>query len=194
MFKKILVALDLLDSNKAVFQQALALAEATGAELMLFHALSGESDGGPTIPVSATWDYYAITSDRTWNLYQEQWKAYQHHGQETLRDFAQQAQRRGIHAEFAQFARAPGKAVCDLAGSWGANVIVMGSHRRTGLKELLLGSVSNYVTHHAPCCVFLVHLSKDASNNEEIDSRKTNSQKMAAGTKVEAPPKVQLRR
>jgi len=31
------------------------------------------------------------------------------------------------------------------------------SHGRTGLRELFLGSVSNYVLHHAPCSVMVVH-------------------------------------
>lgn len=41
--------------------------------------------------------------------------------------------------------------------TWDADLIVVGSHGRKGLSEMLLGSVSNYVVHHAPCSVIIVH-------------------------------------
>lgn len=158
MFTKILVALDLLDSNQAVFENALDLAIATQSKLMLLHALVSDRDGGPTLPVSATWDYYALVNDRTWKLYQAQWKEYEQRGLDTLRQYAQRASDVGIAAEFTQTINSPGRAICSLAGTWDADVIVVGSHRRTGLSELFLGSVSNYVMHHAPCSVLVAHL------------------------------------
>jgi universal stress protein A len=36
----------------------------------------------------------------------------------------------------------------------GADLIVMGTHGRTGLRHLLLGSVAEAITRHAPCPVF----------------------------------------
>jgi len=39
------------------------------------------------------------------------------------------------------------------ARSWGADLIVLGSHGRTGLRRLLMGSVAEYVMRHAPCSV-----------------------------------------
>ncbi|MGF1516635.1 MAG: universal stress protein, partial [Nodosilinea sp.] len=50
----------------------------------------------------------------------------------------------------------PGRVICTLAKTWAADLIVVGSHRRKGLSELFLGSVSNYVMHHAPCSVLVV--------------------------------------
>ncbi|MGP1384853.1 MAG: universal stress protein [Thainema sp.] len=44
-----------------------------------------------------------------------------------------------------------------LAKNWGADLIMMGSHGRKGLNEMLLGSASNYVVHHATCSVMVVH-------------------------------------
>ena len=174
MFEKILVALDLLDSNETVFENALSLAAATHSELMLLHALAGDRDGGPTMPVSATWDYYAVMSDRTWSLYQTQWKEYEQRGLETLRRYTQRAADAGVTAEFTQLASGPGRAICELAKNWPADLIVVGSHGRTGLSELFLGSVSNYVMHHAPCSVFVVHLNEDATSKtdqQQLESR-----------------------
>jgi len=38
-----------------------------------------------------------------------------------------------------------------------ADIIVMGSHGRTGLTRLLMGSVTSRVIGHAPCSVIVVH-------------------------------------
>ncbi len=43
-----------------------------------------------------------------------------------------------------------------MARNCGADVIVMGRRGHSGLSELILGSVSNYVLHHAPCSVLIV--------------------------------------
>jgi nucleotide-binding universal stress UspA family protein len=47
------------------------------------------------------------------------------------------------------------KKITDLAREHKANVIFMGSHGRTGLKRLLMGSVAEKVIGHAPCPVFI---------------------------------------
>ena len=47
-------------------------------------------------------------------------------------------------------------AICREAKKVGADAIVVGSHGRTGLKRLFLGSVSERVVRHAPCPVLVV--------------------------------------
>ena len=51
--------------------------------------------------------------------------------------------------------------VCHVAEKVGADVIVVGSHGRTGFGRLLLGSVSEHVVRHAPCPVLVVRFPKD---------------------------------
>jgi len=46
--------------------------------------------------------------------------------------------------------------IVDEAKEWGAELILMGSHGRTGLKRVLMGSVAQYVVSHAPCSVEVV--------------------------------------
>jgi nucleotide-binding universal stress UspA family protein len=46
--------------------------------------------------------------------------------------------------------------IVDTAAKWRANLVVMGSHGRTGINRFLLGSVSEYVVRHAPCSVQIV--------------------------------------
>jgi nucleotide-binding universal stress UspA family protein len=48
------------------------------------------------------------------------------------------------------------KMIIDIAGETGANLIVMGSHGSTGLKRLLMGSVTEKVIGYAPCPVLVV--------------------------------------
>ncbi|MBI4690875.1 MAG: universal stress protein [Nitrospirae bacterium] len=48
------------------------------------------------------------------------------------------------------------KVITDLAGNEKADIIVMGSHGRTGLRRLLMGSVAEKVIGYAPCPVLVV--------------------------------------
>ncbi len=47
-------------------------------------------------------------------------------------------------------------AILDNAESWGADLIVVGSHGYTGFTRWLLGSVAQSVVAHAPCSVEVV--------------------------------------
>lgn len=40
-----------------------------------------------------------------------------------------------------------------VAEDWPADLVVVGSHGRTGISRWLLGSVAEYVVRHAPCSV-----------------------------------------
>ena len=50
----------------------------------------------------------------------------------------------------------PREALVDLAKQECADLLVVGSHGRSGLTKLLLGSVASHVVGHAPCSVMVV--------------------------------------
>ncbi len=47
-------------------------------------------------------------------------------------------------------------AICDFASDQGADLVVTGTHGRSGVSRLLIGSVAERVIRHAPCSVLVV--------------------------------------
>ncbi|WP_392483099.1 universal stress protein [Nostoc sp. C110] len=168
MFKKILVALDRSEIGQQVFEEALSLAKLTQASLMLVHVLSPEEEGSPYVPMMSNFDYYPGLTSQSFELYQKQWDTFKNLGIQMLQSFSAQANTAGVNTEFTQNVGNPGRIICDLAHSYGADLIVMGRRGHSGLMELFLGSVSNYVLHHASCSVHIVHLSSAVKKDEVV--------------------------
>lgn len=155
MFAKILVAIDSSSIGKTVFEKALDLAKTTGANIMLLHVLSYE-DGMPNLPTSFGREYYTGLNSKALELYQQQHEELEDRSLKLLQSFADRAIAAGVSAEFSQNHGSPGQTICDLAINWQADLIVMGRRGRSGINELIMGSVSNYVLHHACCSVLVV--------------------------------------
>ncbi|MBE9140654.1 universal stress protein [Nodosilinea sp. LEGE 07088] len=153
MFSKILVALDHGETCAPLFQQAITLAQTTGATLMLLSVLEPGGDGSLTMPPYYGYPMPLGVDDTVWLDLHREAKA---RGLTMLRAFTDQATTAGVPTEFTQAAGSPGRAICTLAKTWEADLILVGSHGRKGLSELFLGSVSSYVMHHAPCSVMVV--------------------------------------
>lgn len=157
MFEKILAAIDLSDMGKLIFARALSLAIENRAHLLLFHALSPEEENSPLpIPPDLTQIYPAVGNDLTLETWKQQWEEFEREGLKNLQEYAEEAASAGIQAEFHQILGSPGRKICELAQSQNVDLIVIGHRGRRGLSELFLGSVSNYVLHHAPCSVLMV--------------------------------------
>jgi nucleotide-binding universal stress UspA family protein len=153
MFHRILVALDSSNMRQVVFSEALALAKAMNARLLLLHVLdSGELQSllPPVYPYSPT------LSDSTIALYQQQREDIQNRGLNLLKTLEAQATAAGVVTEFTQNVGSPGPVICEQARNYEADAIILGRRGHSGLSELLLGSVSNYVLHHASCSVVVI--------------------------------------
>lgn len=158
MFNKILVALDTSETCTQLFDQALALAQATEAELTLLSVITPSYDYMMSLPYSPIITGYPMMIDDTaWKVYQKERREDQERGRKLLSNWCEQAMDKGVHTKFVQVSGEPGRAICDRAKTDNVDLIMVGSHGRRGLNEFLIGSVSNYVMHRAPCSVMVMH-------------------------------------
>jgi nucleotide-binding universal stress UspA family protein len=159
MSEKILLAIDRSAHNQRVFAAGLALAQAQPSQLLLLHVLSSEEEESPLpLPPSVKRMYWAKGNELDIATWQQQWQAYEDSGLQLLKTFAAQGEPQKLAIEFRQIMGSPGHCICRMAHQWGADLIVMGSRGRSGLRELVMGSVSNYVLHHGPCDVLIVRV------------------------------------
>lgn len=157
MFSKIIIAMDMSEMAKEVFAKALSLAQKYDSNLILLHVLSTEEETSPLpVPVNLDEIYPATGNEFTLELWREQWEVFEKRGLDILQSRFQEAIALGIKADFQQVLGSPGKTICTVAKESAADLIVVGHRGRWGLTEIFLGSVSNYVFHHATCCVLVV--------------------------------------
>ena len=69
--------------------------------------------------------------------------------QKSLTDAGLQAEGRVVEGD-------PREALLEVARKEGVDLIVVGSHGRTGLEKLLMGSVASHIVAHAACSVLVV--------------------------------------
>ncbi len=156
MLNKILVTMDSSDGGESVFRQGLELAQATNASLMILHVLTPEEQGYPEPPFIPSAPCALGASDMSLETYRQELDQLRTQGLERLKILVHKAKLLNVSADYAQTSGNPGPVICDLAKSWEADVILMGSQERNGLSKLLPGSVSKYVIRHAPCAVLML--------------------------------------
>ncbi len=157
MFKRILVAID-YESTMAspVLAEAQSLAIAYQADLHLVHVLSPVSLGYLD-PTYLTLDGALSTiNPQNYEAQVAIWEEVKQRTQDRLNTCLNEARQQGIATTATQLVGDPGKALCALAQDWSADLMVIGRRGMQGLGEIILGSVSNYVLHRAPCAVLVV--------------------------------------
>jgi nucleotide-binding universal stress UspA family protein len=63
---------------------------------------------------------------------------------------------RGLHAQGRVIEGDPREALLDMAQRENVDLIIVGSHGRTGIEKLLMGSVASHIVAHAQCSVLVV--------------------------------------
>ena len=156
-FKKIFAALDDSELSHRVFSQVLELALANQAEVMLFHCVTINSLGDSAVPIPVDLGMNVELMEQAYRTQQLRLERDVKQAEGFLRNYCEAAANQGLQVEFdCKMDGNPGYCVCESAQNWGADLIVLGRRGRTGLAEAFLGSVSNYVVHHASCSVFVI--------------------------------------
>ncbi|MBW4514861.1 MAG: universal stress protein [Timaviella obliquedivisa GSE-PSE-MK23-08B] len=169
-FQKVLVALDRSLQASAVFEQAMSEVKARGkGSLMLVHALRMDAE----LPTGSFMGLGTIADLDTYGILRrvQQEKIQQERDKAIawLQPYQQQAIAQGIVTELTCLVGTPGAGICELAQSWGADLIVLGRRGHQGLTEVMMGSVSNYVVHHAPCSVLVVQRAIEMSEAKSLE-------------------------
>jgi nucleotide-binding universal stress UspA family protein len=128
----ILVAVD-ADTGQAIADVAGTLALALGGSVALVHVVSLETiSSGPVSPPTQGWEDAMRPAENEVDRLRERLR------------------RRGVPTEaFVLAHRSPDAAIREVAGEVGAGLLALGSHRKTGLRRLLLGSVATQVLTRA---------------------------------------------
>ena len=139
MYKRILVATDGSDLSRAAVHSAIELAAAVGAELVALYVV-------PRYPVSYFEGGLAISMDDIART-EKQWSD---KGQAVVDAVQQSAQQAGVttRAVVAQ-SDLVAESIITAAEKQDADLIVMASHGRKGIKRLLLGSETQHVLTHS---------------------------------------------
>jgi nucleotide-binding universal stress UspA family protein len=154
-FRKILAAIDQSPLSQTVFEQAVDLAKDNQAQLLLFHCLT--ADVVTTAPPFA--GELGLSPQIVSQAYQSQYLRFDEQLRQIqllLHQYYQTATQHGVVTECDYRTIEPGQGLCQAAQRWNADLIVLGRRGRKGLSEALLGSVSNYVMHHAHCAVLVI--------------------------------------
>lgn len=156
VFHKILVAIDRSSQSAAVFAKALELAQQHHSSLLLISAVQipAEVLTAPFLGIGTIADVNTYSSLK--RLQQEQVQTSVRQAERWLREYVAAATAKGIPIEVRCDAQRPGEWICGQAKAWNSDLIVLGRRGHRGLSEVLLGSVSSYVLHHAPCAVLVV--------------------------------------
>lgn len=131
MITRILCPVDFSKPSMDAFEYSEELALATKATLVLCHAFDRPA---------------------TWELGDQTEPADESIKQQFLDVKSTMPLERNLHAG------SPGKVICWIAEDKGCDLIIMGTHGRTGLKHLVFGSVAEYVLRHAHCPVMTIRM------------------------------------
>ena len=145
----ILVPCDFSEYAELAYSWAIGLAEKWGAKVILVHAAQlftslGYPESVYLLDLKKMEDEVLADAEKR------------------LSDFIAKKGASAVVVQTLAVAGDPFWEICQTAEKEHADLIVMGSHGRTGLAHVLLGSVAERVVRHAPCPVLVARLSKPA--------------------------------
>jgi len=88
--------------------------------------------------------------------------------EEILTKMRLDGEKEGIPLTLLSLRGAPDEAIVQAALTHGADLLILGSHGRTGIRRLLMGSVTERVIGHASCPVLVVKMGKGEVGGEPV--------------------------
>ena len=158
-FDHILTTTDLSKESYAAVQYAAHLADRPGAKLTIIHV---------PVTIALTYAEFVLPADIA--NFDGQIEAL---AEEQLRTWVNRHIDDADSVNIVIRPGAPAEVVCDYASREDVDLIVMGTHGRTGIRRAVLGSVTEKVIRNAPCPVLSVHcpeLSQTADRPAEGES------------------------
>ena len=86
------------------------------------------------------------------------WKALRDEAKDLVQKAGDQLRTAGFQVSTELIEGDPKSQIIDVANEWRADMIVLGSHGRSGLDRFLMGSVSQDVVRHAHCSVEIIRM------------------------------------
>ena len=154
MRKPVLLATDGSPSAAAATAEAIELAHAVGAPLIV----TCVANCAPP-PYGAYYGYAALVAEVR--------KAEDEHVAEVLAETRAQAEEAGVLCETVPLEGIVGREICELARERSPRLVVVGAHGFGPVGRILHGSISTHVLHHAPCPVLVVHGDESGEVNAE---------------------------
>jgi len=140
-FRKILHPTDFSDNSKEAWRYALGMAEKFGAEIILAHVVERFEYAPPEYYMSAT----ELSSEIEHRIQESQ---------KYLDKMAAEA--KGAKIQVMVVEGKPFVEIIRLAKEQGADLIVLGTHGRSGLAHILIGSTAEKVVRKATCPVLTI--------------------------------------
>ncbi|GAB4127605.1 MAG: universal stress protein [Sideroxydans sp.] len=156
MYQRIAVAVDGSRVSDRALDEAIGVARLTHATLLLLHVCE-------EIPLS--WNVEEMSLVPLVDVS----KAFVEAGRQLLAKASAHAAQAGVHAEtrlVEDYSGRIGAVISEEARNWAADLLVIGSHGRTGLDRWLMGSVAENVMRTASMPVLLVRGSNPDKQGE----------------------------
>jgi nucleotide-binding universal stress UspA family protein len=142
--QRLLVPVDCSEDANQALEYAIALARTLGARVILLHVMQSPPWGGVDMDVTLPHAYSQFIQHLEAEV--------THRMQACL----ERVTARGLEGEMAVVHGEPFQEILDTAKKQQVDLIIMGTHGRTGLQHVLMGSVAEKVVRLAPCPVLVV--------------------------------------
>lgn len=151
-YKKLLLTHDSSELADAAIAPAAELARATGASVLVLHAIDSVADAMVQMTAGSTWG----ATEATVQVAEQAVAAQRDEAEQTLARVAAALHAAGVtDVQTSIVEGAAGTAIVDAATREGVDVIAMATHGRSGIVRTLLGSVADHVVRHVGCAVLL---------------------------------------